>query len=159
MTRRFRLHGSLVLVFQLACGGNPAPGAPAPEVTAPVESPPATVAEALSDARVLALGREYTALLHAREHDRLWQHLSPEAKARFGSAVELRNGIDRIFEELGDEQSVVRESVELPRPGMLADRVYLRIARYAGRANGPVRVMIGVRNDGSVVGMQVRPAE
>jgi hypothetical protein len=42
---------------------------------------------------------------------------------------------------------------------MLADKVYLRLAHYAGPGDTPVRLLIGLRNDGSIVGMQIRPAE
>ncbi|MGE5926590.1 MAG: hypothetical protein ACM357_04500 [Gemmatimonadota bacterium] len=108
---------------------------------------------ALSDARVLELGRGYAALLQAREYDRLWQHLTPEAQARLGSPASFRSWAEQNRDGLGDEQSAIRESVELPRPGMRADRLYLRVSRHA---EVPARLVIGLRNDGSIVGMQLR---
>jgi hypothetical protein len=120
--------------------------------TAPEPAFPA----ALTDARVLGLGRDYAALLHAREYDRLWSHLTPEARSRLGTLASFRTWADQHLDGLGEEQSVIRETMELPREGMRADRLYIRLSRYA---EVPARLIIGLRNDGSIVGMQLRRAD
>ena len=145
----------------LACAGNPPPpvtavvpavaAAPAAS-TAPGRASPAAPAT-LSDARVLELGRNYAALFQAREYDQLWSHLTPEAHARLGTLASFRAWADRNLDGLGVEQRVIRESVELPREGVRADRLYLRLSRH-GEASA--RLAIGLRNVGSIVGMQLR---
>ncbi len=152
---------SAAVAAALACAGNPSPAAPAAAPLGPAASTaPEPVSPALpptlSDARVLELGRAHAALLQAREYDRLWPHLTPEAQARLGTLASFRIWGDQSLDGLGGEQQVIRESAELPREGMRADRLYVRISRHA---HASARLVIGLRNDGSIVGMQLRRAD
>ncbi len=155
---------AMLLLF--ACAGNPSPAAapgvtPVPQRSQPSVSEGAAAPgpEIPSDARVIELGRRYFELLQARDHDQVWSNLTPEARARFASVAEFGSWTESVLDSLGSEVGVIREAVELPRPGMLADRLYFRVSRYAGAGATPVRLLIGMKNDGSIVGMQVRRAE
>ena len=158
MTRRYLALLALpTAAFLFACGGNPAPGTPA-------DAPTATAAQApegdgLSDERVMELARGYTALLHAGEWEQLWGHLNPEARDRFESFDNFSGAGAGILARLGAEMSVVSESVEPARSGMIAEKVYLRVSNYTGVPGRQVRVMIGLMSDGSIAGMQVRPVD
>ena len=145
--------------FLVACGGNPPPSTPAPEAVQAVTVQATATPEGLSDERVMELARGYVALLHARDFERLWQHLAPEAKQRFGTPEGFRSGGESALGNFGAETSVVSERVEPARPGMMADRLYLRVSQYAGANGTPVRLMVGLKNDGSIVGMQIRRVE
>ena len=159
MTRRSTsLLALSAAAFLAACGGNPRPATPAPRTVEAVAVPTAATAEALSDERAMELARGYVALLHARDYDRLWQHASPEAKQRFGTVERFRSQGERALGNLGTETVIVSERVQPASEGMLADRLYLRVSRYTG-ADGPVRLMLGLKNDGSIVAMQLRRAE
>ena len=160
MVNRFRsLLTLFAAAFLLACGGNPPPSTPVPEPVQTVAVQPAATADGLSDGRAMELGREYVALLHARGFERLWQHAAPEAKQRFGTLDRFRSGGEGALSPLGAELAVLSERVEPARVGMDADKLYLRVSHYAGAAGVPVRLMIGLKNDGSIAGMQVRRAE
>jgi hypothetical protein len=147
------------VTFLLACGGNLPPRIPEPEGPATMAVEVAADGGELSDARVMELGRGYAELLYAGNYDQLWQHLTPESKARFGTVDGFRSGGEDAMNGLGAESAVLRESVELPRAGMMADRLYLRVSHYSASAGTPVRLMIGLKHDGSIVGLQLRPAE
>ncbi|HEX2210732.1 MAG TPA: hypothetical protein VHG93_23825 [Longimicrobium sp.] len=151
-----RPSGLLVLsaaAFLAACAGTPPAGAPAPQ---PAVAVPAADA-VLSDERAMELARGYVELLHARDYDGLWQHMAPEEKERF-SADQFRSESERTVGSLGAEVAVVSEEVQPARAGMAADKLYVRVSRYAG-AGTPVRLRIALKNDGSIAGLQVRPAD
>ncbi|MBW3569739.1 MAG: hypothetical protein KY467_01420 [Gemmatimonadetes bacterium] len=141
--------------FLAACGGSPPAATPAPEAVPDVTVRPAAD-EGLSDARAMELGRRYVALLHARDYDALWQHVTPEGQQRFGTLDRFRSEGERVLSGLGAETSVVSEGVEPARAGIPADKLYLRVAQYAGAEGGPVRLMMALTNDGSIAGLQVR---
>ena len=44
-------------------------------------------------------------------------------------------------------------------PGMVANKLYFRISHYAKAGDSPVRLLIGLKNDGTIAGMQVSRAE
>ena len=143
MSNRSRLLLAVPVALALACGGNPR-AAPSPvaagnPVTPADTQAPSVASEPLSDARVMELGRSYTDLLHARDSERLW--------------------LDESLEGLGNEVAVIREAVEMPREGMRADRLYVRVSRYALLGERPARILIGLKHDGSIVGMQIRRAD
>lgn len=149
--------------FLAACGGSPPAAAPAPQPVqaAPVQPAPAAQAPAaaLSDERAMELARGYVELLHAGDYDRLWQHVAPAVRERFGTVDQFRGEGVRAMGELGAEITVVSEQVEVARAGMVADKLYLRVSHYAGAPEGPVRLMLGLKNDGSIAGLQVRRPE
>lgn len=159
--------GSIVALsaaaFALACGGNPEPSPPEPAaaqlpaVEAPAQQPAASAT--LSDERAMELARGYVELIQAGDFARLWEHLAPTAKERFGSVEAFQTEGRSISEELGAEVGVVSEAVEPPRAGMQANKLYLRVSHYENRAGTPVRLAIGLMNDGSIIGMQIRPAQ
>jgi predicted metal-dependent phosphoesterase TrpH len=138
--------------FLAACTGTPPAGAPAPQ---PAVAVPANAV--LSDERAMELARGYVELLHARDYDGLWQHMAPEEKELF-SADQFRSESERTVGVLGAEVAVVSEEVQPARAGMTADKLYVRVSRYAG-AETPVRLRIALKNDGSIAGLQVRPAD
>ena len=144
--------------FMLACGGNPPASTPQP-VEAEAAAAQVPVNDGLSDERVLELGRGYAKLLHARDYEQLWQHLTPESKQRFGTVERFRSEGEGVLNDLGAETAVVRESVELPRAGMVAHKLYSRIGNYAGAQGAPMRLLIGLTKDGSIVAMQLRRVE
>ena len=142
----------------LACGGNsPAPG-PEPEQLQPTAEATATQEE-LTDDRVIELARGYVELLQARDFERLWQHVSPEARQRIGSLDEFRSGSEAVLNRLGAEVGMISETVEPARAGMVADKLYFRVSHYAGAKEGPVRLLVGLKNDGSIAGFNVQRAE
>lgn len=145
--------------FLVACGSNPPPSTPVSEAAAAVAVQPTATGEGLSDERAMELGRGYVALLHAGDYERLWQHVTPEAKQRFGTLDRFRSGGESALGNLGAETSVVSERVEPARAGMVADRLYLRVSHYAGAGGTPVRLLVGLKNDGSIAGLQIRRAE
>jgi hypothetical protein len=163
MSNRSRLLLAVPVALALACGGNPRP-APSPVAAGNPVTPadthaPSVASEPLSDARVMELGRSYTDLLHARDSERLWPRLTQGAQARLGSAAEFERWLDESLEGLGNEVAVIREAVEMPREGMRADRLYVRVSRYALLGERPARILIGLKHDGSIVGMQIRRAD
>ncbi|HEX6369928.1 MAG TPA: hypothetical protein VF006_13495 [Longimicrobium sp.] len=145
--------------FLLACGGNPPPDTPAPQAVESVAVQPAATAGVLSDERAMELARGYVALLHAGDYERLWQHVTPETKQRIGSLDAFRSGGEGTLRDLGAEITVVSERVEPGRTGMVADKMYLRVSHYVGAPGTAVRLMIGLKNDGTIVGMQIRRAD
>ena len=145
--------------FLVACGGNPPSSTPAPErVQAAAVQPTAPVGP-LSDERAMELACGYIALVHARDYARLWQHMAPEAKQRFGTLDQFRTGGEGALGNLGAEIAVVSERVEPATAGMVADKLYLRVSHYAQSKGVPVRLMIGLKKDGSIAGMQIRRAQ
>ena len=142
--------------FLLACGGSPPPATPAPQA---VSVQPAPAAEGLSDERAMQLARGYVELLHAGDYERLWQHVTPAVRERFGTVDRFRSEGLRALSDLGAEVTVVSERVEVARAGMVADKLYMRVSHYARGPGGPVRLMLGLKNDGSIAGLQIRPAD
>ncbi|HEX8359671.1 MAG TPA: hypothetical protein VF613_06185 [Longimicrobium sp.] len=151
--------------FLVACGGNPPSAAPTPQAArtppaaAGVAVRPVATNERLTDERVMDLARGYVEMLHARDFEKLWHAMAPEPKQRFGSLEQFRTGGERILTEFGAEMAVLSETVEPARTGMIADKVYLRSSYYARSGGTPVRMMIGLKSDGSIAGFQLRRAE
>ena len=135
----------------------PAVAEPAPATTAPATSGAAT--SELTDERTMALGREYAALLHAGDYEKLWEKSAPEAKERFGTLERFKTEGGSVMANVGAEMGMVSERVEPARQGMVANKLYLRIGHYAKTGQTPVRLVIGLKNDGTIAGLQVRPAE
>ena len=135
----------------------PAVAQPAPATTAEGTTAPPTAE--ISDERVMALGREYAALLHAGDFDKLWAKSAPEAQARFGTLDRFKAEGGSVMTNVGAEMGLVSERVEPARAGMLANKLYLRIGHYTKTGETPVRLVIGLKNDGTIAGVQVRPAE
>lgn len=148
-----------VTAFLLACGGNPPPDAPEADEVDAVAVDPAPTDQVLSDERAMEIGRDYVEALQARDFERLWQHVTPESKQRFGTVERFRTEGSAVLDELGAELGVMSEDVEPARAGMMADKLYLRVSTYAGSEGDPVRLMIGLANDGSIVGVQFRRAD
>jgi hypothetical protein len=121
-----------------------------------VAAQPAAADGPLTDERAMELARGYVELLHARDYERLWRHVTPETKQRIGTLDDFRSGAERTAGSLGAEVTVVSETVEAARAGMVADKLYVRVSHYAGAPGAPVRLMIGLKNDGSIAGLQVR---
>ena len=155
-----RLSGLLALsaaAFLAACAGTPPAGAPEPALQPSVAVPAADADAVLSDERAMQLARGYVELLHARDYDGLWQHMASEEKELF-SADQFRSESERTVGVLGAEVAVVSEEVQPARAGMAADKLYVRVSRYAGTET-PVRLRIALKNDGSIAGLQVRPVD
>jgi hypothetical protein len=152
--------------FTLACGGNPEPSTPEPAVAqSPAAQAPAQTSvgapaadTTLSDERAMELARGYFDLLQAGNFAQAWEHVSPTGQARFGSLDRFQSEGQRILGELGAEVGIVSEAIEPPRAGMAASKLYMRVSRYE-RASGPVRMVIGLLNDGSIIGINVGPAQ
>ena len=115
--------------------------------------------EALSDERVMELARGYVELLQSGEYERLWEHLAPEAQQRFGTLEQFRTASAGVMTRLGTEAALVRETVEPARAGMIAHKLYHRVSRYTGADGTPVRLTIGLVNDGSIGGLTARPVQ
>lgn len=152
-----------MMVFVLAgalagCAGNPQPESAAPASSAQAAVLPEAGVQ-LSEERVMELGRTYTGLIHAGAYEQLWQATTPEARERFGSFDEFRGTGERVASRLGEELGVITEAVEPARAGMLASKLYLRVSNYAGVPGRAVRLMVGVMDDGSIAGLQVRPVD
>ena len=153
----------------MACGGNPPATtpepetAPAPAVTAPSAASDARKSAAqgheLSDERAKEIARGYVELLKAGNYEQMWEHVTPAAKERFGSFEDFRGEGERIMSDLGTEIGIVSETIEPARAGMLANKLYFRVSHYAGADGRPVRLLIGLKNDGSIAGIQVREAQ
>ena len=151
--------------FTFACGSNPEPVTPppadvqAPAAQAPAAQPPAAETPAptatLTDERVMELARGYVEMLQDRDWAGVWEHVAPAGKERFGSLETFATEGERVMDELGPEVATVSETVEEPRAGMLANKVYIRVSHYEAAGDGPVRMMIGLLNDGSIVGVGV----
>lgn len=144
--------------FLAACGGSPPPSTRAPEPVQAVAVQPAATGEGLSDERAMELARGYVELLHAGDYERLWEHMAPATRERIGTLDEFRSGGQRSQGPLGPEVTVVSERVEAARAGMAADKLYVRVSHYAA-VEGPVRLMMGLKNDGSIVAVQLRRAD
>ena len=117
------------------------------------------VAEGISDERVLELARGYADLLFAGDYEALWEHVSPEGKARFGTLEAFRSGGQGVMSRLGEEKLIVSENVEPATAGMIATKVYLRVSHYSGAEGSPVRLIIGLKDDGTIGGIAARPAQ
>jgi hypothetical protein len=135
----------------------PAAAQPAPATTAPATATPASAE--LTDERTMALGREYAALLHAGEFAKLWEKSSPEAQARFGTVEKFTTEGQGVMTRVGSDMGMVSERVEPARAGMAANKLYIRIGHYATTGQTPVQLVIGLKNDGTIAGLQVRPAQ
>ena len=172
MSNRFTALALTAAALTFACGGNPEPVTPEPaSVEAPAAQAPAAQAPAaqtpaepaatatLSDERAMELASGYVELLQAGDFAQLWEHLAPAAKERFGTLEKFQTEGARIMNELGPEVATIREAVEQPRAGMQADKLYLRVSHYATAGETPVRMMIGLMNDGSIIGMNVSRAQ
>ena len=144
----------------VACASNP-PASSAPEVvpvaTAEVQATPADTN--LTDARAMELGRKYAAMFHGRSFDSLWTYATPASKERFGSVERFRTGGEQALTQIGAETGIVSETVEPASAGMTASKAYVRVSNYAGSQGTPVRLVIGLMNDGTIAGMQIRPVE
>ena len=117
-----------------------------------------TAQDGISDERVTELARGYVELLQAGEFESLWEHLAPEAKERFGTFEQFRSASEGVMNRLGTEITLVEENVEPARLGMVAHKMYHRISHYTGAQGTPVRLTIGLVNDGTIGGMTARPA-
>lgn len=167
MKRSTGLVALTAAAFTFACGGNPEPSTPEPAdippaaAQTPAQTPaqPPAATETLTDERAMELARGYIELVHAGDFARLWEHVAPAGKERFGSFETFQAEGARIMGELGPEVGILREAVEQPRAGMRANKLYVRVSQYASAGEAPVRMMIGLLNDGSIIGMQVSRAE
>ena len=157
MTNRFTFLLILSAATIVACSRNPTPTTPAArEVETTLAQPAPAAGAPLTDERAMELGRGYIEMLANRDFAQLWQHLAPQPKERFGTVERFRAETEGALNTLGKEVGVISERIEPARQGMVATRLYFRISRYAGNGETPVGLMIGLTNDGSIAGMQLR---
>ena len=170
MTFRPALLPTLLASAVLAgCASNTPAAAPAPDAATPAVAQPAPAAATpapsaaataeLTDERVMTLGREYAAMLHAGEFDKLWEKSAPEAQQRFGTLERFRTEGGSVMTNVGSDMGMISERVEPARQGMLANKLYIRMGHYSKTGQTPVRLVIGLKNDGTIAGVQVRQAE
>ena len=159
MMKRYNTPAILSAVALIAaCSGNPPAATPEPAAApAPVSS--AAPVQELTDERAMEIARGYIELLKARNYEKMWEHVAPAAKQRIGSLEAFREEGERVMTDLGAEIGIVSETIEPARAGMLANKLYFRVSHYAGADGTPVRLLIGLTNDGSIAGIQVREAQ
>ena len=157
MTNRSTLLLTISAASIVACSRNAPPSTPETrEVETTAVTPAPAPGAALTDERAMELGRGYIELLAARDFAQLWQHLAPQPKERFGTVERFRAETEGALNTLGKEVGVISERIEPARQGMVATKLYFRISRYTGNGETPVGLMIGLTNDGSIAGMQLR---
>lgn len=109
--------------------------------------------EAAAREAALADGRALTAKFLAGEADALWPRFGAQLRRVIGSAAGLRGFSTQIGEQLGEEEEVLRETVQ--RQGEFT--VYQRIGRWS-LAPMPIAVTWAFGPDGRIEGFQVAPA-
>lgn len=105
------------------------------------------------DAEARDQGRTYTAWLHDREFEKLWERFSPEMKRTFASSAELAAFAGQAMADLDGETGTPNDTVTQEDTLM----VYTRRAALANSANQVV-VQWTLTQDGKVTGFVVRPA-
>jgi CubicO group peptidase (beta-lactamase class C family) len=101
----------------------------------------------------LADGRALTALFLAGDVEPVWERFGQQLRAAVGSAAGLKGFSEQIGQQLGTEERVLREGVELE--GGLA--VYRRIGTWS-KAPMPIAIIWAVAPEGTIEGFQVAPA-
>lgn len=151
-----------------ACSRNPdpeyapdsddAPAAPAaPAEAAPAAAAAAPTAPALSEEESMRLGREAVQLMFDGDMATLWPRFDADVQAQAVSAESFGDMMAQIFDQIGAEMDVVEEEVLQPaeRPGL---SVYRRRSNYLG-LGGNADLFVAFNADGSIAGVNIRPAE
>lgn len=157
---RTRTHALLAITtaaLLTGCGAHAQAPAPEPEPAGDVET--GLGEEQLTDERVTELASGYLDLMHDRAWEQLWEHVAPEGRQNFGSFEEFRTSGANIMDRLETPVAVESETVEPARAGMLADRLYMRVAYYSGGQGRRVRLLVGLMKDGSIAGIQIQPVQ
>lgn len=112
---------------------------------------PGAPAQAAENPEAPAQGRELSQLFLQRDTDAVWQRMGPQMRTALGSAAALAQFREQIGQQLGEEQSVLDESVS-PHDGM---NVYQRTSTWS-KAPGPVLMEWALDSTGKVTGFFVR---
>ena len=104
------------------------------------------------DAATQALGRELSQKFLAGETDVLWERMTPDMHRALGSAKNLAAFREQVGQQLGQEASLVRESVT----NDAGFRVYSRIGRWTS-FNDPIRVQLAFDGEDRIAGFFVKP--
>ena len=113
---------------------------------------PAPVHEDGDEAAILELGREHTQLFYDGEVETLWDRLDADMRGAFGSVEAFMGLHEQVWEQLGEEQRIVSESVSR----VLEDDVYVRTARFTKVAMD-IDVVWQFTPDRAVKGFSVAP--
>jgi hypothetical protein len=100
----------------------------------------------------LSQGREVAAHLAAGETEALWERMTPDMQAVFGSAEAFAAFQAQVDEQLGPVQTVLDETQELAE----GVHVYVRTAKHE-KLEAPIILQVGFDAQGAVAGMLVRP--
>lgn len=101
-----------------------------------------------------ATGRKYTRDFYQREIESLWPHFGDAMKKALGTADNLKMFREQVDQQLGDEASVIRESVT--KSGDI--RSYVRHARFA-KLPQVIEVVWAFDPQGMVEGFSIRPVQ
>ena len=139
-----------------ACSSNQPSYSPEPAASQAAPSAGAGSATAeLTDARAKELGQSYAGQLQAKNYDALWRRSSPEAQQRFGTLERFRSSIESGMADFGTEIHLVGDQVEPAKAGMAANKLYTRTAHYSKAGNTAIILQIGLKNDGTIAGINV----
>ena len=109
---------------------------------------------ATDDPEAMTWGRDYTDAFFASELEEIWDNLSEQMVAAFGSLDALEGFRTQVETQLGDESVLVSENVQ----EMSGNYVYVRVARFAKFAE-PIQVVWSFDGDGIVTGFQITPVQ
>ena len=149
----------VALVVIAACSRNPdpeyAPDADEPAAVAPAPPAQAAAAARLSEEETYRLGRETAALLFANDMTGLWPRFDARVQAQAQSAENFGNMVSQIFAQIGAEMNVVEEEVVADEPGL---SIYRRRSHYLAIGQD-ANLFVAFNADGSIAGINIRPAE
>lgn len=113
-------------------------------------------APALTDERVLELGRRYVEHLYEEDVEALWDAFDQDMREGLGSADQFAATIEQMSAQLGVPTTVEDESVL--DPGQDDVRVYRRITGFSNVAES-VQITIAFRPDERIGGLFLRPVQ
>ena len=120
-------------------------GAAAPALTA--QSAPVSRDDSLG------LGRRYVKWVYENRADSLWEHLGEDLRKLIGSKDVMVQENDQLAIMLGSEVEVLQETVSAQD----GDIVYVREARFDGKADEPMVWHWTIAPDGKVKMARLRP--
>ena len=156
---RFLLALSATAILAACASNSPAYGPEPAAAGSASTTATATASAGLTDDRAKELGRSYAEQLQAKNFDALWRRSSPEVQQRFGTLDRFRASIEAGMAEFGNEIHLVSDQVEPAKAGMAASKLYSRTAHYSKAGNTAIRLAIGLKDDGTLAGIEVGKAE
>jgi len=117
---------------------------------------PAAAGQPLSEERAMELGREYAQLVFDEDAETLWEHFDSDVREALGSVDGFRAMTQQIFAQTGPELTVTSEEVvEVGEQDIVA---YRRVGHYA-TMGADAALIIAIRPDESIAGLQIRPVQ